>query len=141
MDGQLVKLEAGDVLLSDRLPLAVTASGLVGNVELRVLGSNEILSARLENRAVCVSQLPVSTDSRYEARESVRNQTSESVDIVIARRALSFSDLARVITGAPLQLDEVPMDPVLVLQDGTLRAQGCLVVRRGELGVRITHLY
>jgi flagellar motor switch/type III secretory pathway protein FliN len=137
---KLSELEPGDLLLSDRIPLTVTASGLVGNVEIRVLGSREVLPARLDGRALCVR--PRSPDSSANPPAATLPSDPTRVEFVLARQALSFAQHAHLTGGDVLSLKaEVPMDPVLIMQDGIELGEGALVVHRGELGVRVGHLY
>lgn len=125
----LSDLQLGDVLLSDRFPLTLTTDGLVGNVEVRVSGSLEVLPARLEGDALSVA-----------TRRHDSPVGDDLLELVIAQQDMSIEELAHLTRGDVIRLSDVPLDPVRVFERGTLRATGSLVVHRGEFGVRVTGL-
>jgi len=123
---ELAQLDVGDHLVSDAWALTVTTTGLVGNVEVRVLGCHERWSARLSGDSLLLG-----------ASLSTTAHDATRVRFVIAAQEISLEALARLSAGQPLTLHEAPSPRVRVVTEQGALAEGVLIVQRGELGVRI----
>jgi hypothetical protein len=120
-------LAVGDVWVSDRLPLTHTCLGLTGPVTLRVPDCERLLAAFLSEHYVQCSP------------ESARPApASREVELLIVSRAIEFSALAALASGARCFVGEVGREPVSVRRSGQTIGRGELIVWRGALGVRVT---
>lgn len=117
-------LTPGDVLTSDRWTLTDTTEGLAGPVNVRVAGTATELSAQLARGALTATG-PAPTPR------------PDEVTLVLATRALSFSDLASLASGSSCGV-AVGAQPARLCRGSSLLAEGELVVHRGALGLRVT---
>jgi len=127
-------LAVGEVWVSDQLPLTDTSEGLTGPVTLRAPGSAHLASARLGARYVRLR----ASDDLQRAPHASAVAGGPQIELVIARRALSFSALAALASGARCFVGELGQEPVLLRQGGNTLARGELVLWRAALGVRLT---
>ncbi|MFT3927332.1 MAG: hypothetical protein QM778_32660 [Myxococcales bacterium] len=116
-------------MLSDALALTVTTSGLLGQVEVGVLGWKPRFGARLAEGAL-----------RVTAHAPPSIPAPDALRLRLASPTLGFAQLARFLQGEPLRVRDVPSDPVKLLRGETLLAEGALIVQRGEIGVRVSRV-
>jgi hypothetical protein len=127
-------LAVGEVWVSDQLPLTDTSDGLTGPVTLRAPGSDHLASARLGGHSVRLR----APDALPRAPHASPVAEGPQLELVIARRALSFSAFAALAGGARCFVGEPGQQPVLLRRGGRTLARGELVLWRSALGVRLT---
>jgi flagellar motor switch/type III secretory pathway protein FliN len=128
------ELTAGEVWLSDDWPLTNTTDGLLGPVTLRVPGCATMLGAQLSKHHV-----QLSADRLAPRKPSPDASGSRAnVEVVIATRGVSLTELAELRSGSRCFVGEVGSQTVLLSIEGQPPARGELVIWRGALGVRIT---
>lgn len=131
LDAQaLAKIEQGDVLLSDNTGLTLTVDGLVGDVELRVVGIAELGRVRLEPQRL--SALPSAATRR----------SDDAVALCISEGSLSLLALSQLV-GGQVEVPwtaATPSEMVSLLCADAIAAEGALVVHRGKLGIRIASM-
>lgn len=113
-------LRVGDLLVGDRWLITATTEGLCGEVRLFVPGSSTAFDGTLE---------------RGHVRARTATPANDALTIVLADRACSLLELARLTSGAALAV--TVSTAVSLRRDERTIAHGELVRERGRVGMRI----
>lgn len=87
-----------------------------------------------------VKTLPGATDTSGKFNSEVLHNIAVTVSVEVGRAALKISDLLRLAQGSVVELDRIAGEPLDLLVNNTVVAQGEVVLVNDRYGIRLTRV-
>jgi len=93
-----------------------------------------------DNTADATLDTPLLTDASGKIDQEVLQNISVTMSVEVGRAQIKIRDLMRLTQGSVVELDRIAGEPLDLLVNNTIVAQGEIVLVNGRYGVRLTRV-